>query len=103
MKLAGPLGTPLDLVQWKRASSRVEARTSGFLSISDRKVGNPFETNQGNRPPYRDQYGRRDSDEMVPGPSVFISSETGMSGYFFSRIKGAKYPFDLQDGTWDFS
>ena len=31
----GPLGTPLGLVQWKRASSRVEAGTSGFLSISD--------------------------------------------------------------------
>ena len=26
---------PLGLVQWKRASSRVEAGTSGFLSISD--------------------------------------------------------------------
>ena len=31
----GPLGIPLGLVQWKRASSRVEAGTSGFLSISD--------------------------------------------------------------------
>ena len=27
--------TPLGLVQWKRASSPVEAGTSGFLSISD--------------------------------------------------------------------
>ena len=36
----GPLGTPLGLVHWKRASSAVEAGTSGFLSISDsdRKV-----------------------------------------------------------------
>ena len=31
----GPLGTPLGLVQWKRASSRVEAGNSGFPSISD--------------------------------------------------------------------
>ena len=31
----GPLGSPLGLVQWKRASSRVEAGTSGFLSCSD--------------------------------------------------------------------
>ena len=31
----GPLGTPLGLVQWKRASSPVEAGISGFLSISD--------------------------------------------------------------------
>ena len=36
----GPLGTPLGLVHWKRASSAVEAGTSGFVSISDsdRKV-----------------------------------------------------------------
>ena len=31
------------------------------------------------------------------------SSETGMSGNFGGRIKGAKYRFVLQDGTWDFS
>ena len=31
----GPLGTPLGLVHWKRASSPVEAGTSGYLSISD--------------------------------------------------------------------
>ena len=36
----GPLGTQLGLVHWKRASSAVEAGTSGFVSISDsdRKV-----------------------------------------------------------------
>ena len=27
----GPLGTPLGLVHWKRASSPIEAATSGFL------------------------------------------------------------------------
>ena len=32
-----------------------------------------------------------------------FSSETGMSGNFGGRIKGAKYRFVLQDGTWDFS
>ena len=31
------------------------------------------------------------------------SSETGMSGNFGGHIKGAKYRFVLQDGTWDFS
>ena len=40
---------------------------------------------------------------MVPGTSVFLSSETSMSGNFLGRIKAAKYRFDLQDGTWDFS
>ena len=40
MELAGPLGIPLGLAQWKRASPRGEAGTSGFLSVSDsdRKV-----------------------------------------------------------------
>ena len=43
------------------------------------------------------------SDEVVPGTSVFFSSEIGMSRNFLGRIKGAKYHYDLQDGTWDFS
>ena len=36
----GPLGTPLGMAQWKRASSGVEAGTSGFIyiSVSDRTV-----------------------------------------------------------------
>ena len=35
MQLAGPLGTLLGSGQWKRASSRGEAGTSGILSVSD--------------------------------------------------------------------
>ena len=35
MEVAGPLGTPLGMAQWKRASPRGEAGTSGFLSVSD--------------------------------------------------------------------
>ena len=35
VELGGALGTPLGLVQWTRASSRVEVGTSGFLTISD--------------------------------------------------------------------
>ena len=31
------------------------------------------------------------------------SRETGIPGNFVGRIKGAKYPFDLQFLTWDFS
>ena len=50
----------------------------------------------------RDQEGRWGSDEVVPGPSVFHSREPGVSGNFRGRIKGAKYRFPLQDGTWDF-
>ena len=32
-----------------------------------------------------------------------MSSETGVSGNIWYRIKGAKYRFALQDGTWEFS
>ena len=35
MEVAGPLGTPLGMAQWKRASPRGDAGTSGFLSVSD--------------------------------------------------------------------
>ena len=35
LELEAPLGIPLRSMQWKRASSRVEGRISGFLSCSD--------------------------------------------------------------------
>ena len=46
MDLAGPLGTPLGLSQWKRASSRVKAGTSGFLSNSDSDRSVPADLGQ---------------------------------------------------------
>ena len=47
--------------------------------------------------------GREDplEENMATHPS--ISRETGISGKFVGRIKGAKCPFDLQFLTWDFS
>ena len=42
-------GTPLGLVQWKRASFLVEAGTSGFLSISDSDRRVPAELGQENQ------------------------------------------------------
>ena len=41
--------------------------------------------------------------KSMPGTSVFTSSETDISGTFWGHIKGVKYRFALQDGTWDFS
>ena len=76
---------------------------TGLLLRCDGNVGFPFQKKQGNRPSCRDQEGRRGSDEVVPGTSVFPLSESGMSRNFWGRIKGAKYRFALQDGTWDFS
>ena len=46
MELAVPLGTPLGLSQWKRGSSRGEAGTSDFLSVSDSDIRVPAELGQ---------------------------------------------------------
>ena len=78
-------------------------RETGLILRCARKVRNPLQTEQWSRPSFRDQERRRGSDEVVPETSVFPSSETGMSWNFWGRIKGAKYHFALQDGTWDFS
>ena len=78
-------------------------RETGLVLRLDGKVGNPFQTKQGSRPSCRDQEGRRGSEEVVPKTSVFLSRETGMLGNFVGRIKDAKYRFDLQFLTWDFS
>ena len=78
-------------------------RETGLILRWDGKVGNPFQTKLGNGPSCRDQKGIRGSDDVVPGTSVFLSIESGMSGNFLGRIKGAKYRFGLQDATWVFS
>ena len=79
------------------------ARETGLILRWAGKVGNPLQTEQWSRPSFRDQERRRGSDEVLPGTSVFPLSESGMSRNFWGRIKGAKYRFALQDGTWDFS
>ena len=78
-------------------------RETGLILRCDRKVGNPFQTKQGSRASCRDQEGRRGSEEVVSENRVFLSRGTGMPGNFVGRIKGAKYRFDLQFLTWDFS
>ena len=84
-----------------RASLEFPPET-GLIRRCTRKAGTPFPTTQGNRLSGRDQEGRRGSDEVVPGPSVFPSREPSVSGNFCRRIKGVKYRFALQGGTWDF-
>ena len=65
-------------------------RETGLMLRCPWKVGKAFQTKQVNRPYCRDQEGRRGSDEVVLGTSGFPSSETGMSGNFWSLMKGAK-------------
>ena len=72
----GPLGTPLGLVQWKRASSRVEAGTSGFLSISDFDRRVSAELGQENQA----------SSCVEEWNSAFLSSCLGVTGHFSNYI-----------------
>ena len=64
-------------------------RETGLILRCAGKIGNPFQTKQGNRLSCRDQEGRRSSNEVVLGTSVFPSSETHISGNFWGHIKGA--------------
>ena len=58
-------------------------RADGLILRCAGKAGNPFQTTQGNRHSCRHQEGRRGSDEVVSGPSVFPSRELGVSGKFW--------------------
>ena len=85
---------------WYHRELRLEfPRETGLILKCPVKVGNPLQTKQGNRPSCLHQEGRRGIDEVMPGPSVFPSSETSVLGNFWGRIKGAKYRIALQDGT----
>ena len=58
-------------------------RADGLILRCARKPENPFQTTQGNRHSCRHQEGRRGSDEVVSGPTVFRSREPGVSGNFW--------------------
>src|SRR5574340_800672 len=82
---------------------RLECRRETSLILRcDRKVGNPFQTKQGSRPSCPDQEVEVAQRKWCGKTSVFLSRETGMSGHFVGRIKGAKYRFELQFLKWDF-
>ena len=76
---------------------------TGLILRCAAKVMKLFQTKQRNRPSCGDQEGRSGSDEVLLGTSVFPSSETGMSGSFWGRIKRSKYRFALENGKLDFS
>ena len=57
-------------------------RETGLILRCTGKGGNPFKTKQGNRPSCRDQEWRRGPDVVVPGTSVFSSSQTSVSRNF---------------------
>src|SRR5574340_1100856 len=78
-------------------------RETGLILRCDRKFGNPFQTKQGCRPPEEIRRVEWAQRKWCWKTSGFLSRETGMPGNFVGRIKGAKYRFDLQFLTWDFS
>lgn len=78
-------------------------RETGLILRCDRKVGNPSRESRGVDPPVQIRRGERAQRRGCRKTSVFLSRETGISGNFVGRIKGAKCPFDLQFLTWDFS
>ena len=77
-------------------------RETGLMLRCPWKVGKAFQRKQVNRPSCRDQEGRRGSDEVVPGPSVFPSGEPACQGTFGGRRKAVRDHFALQGGTGDF-
>ena len=78
-------------------------RETGLILRCDRKVGNPFQKKQGVDPPVEIRRVEGAQRKWCRKTSVFLSRETGMPGNFVGRIKGAKYRFDLQFLTWEFS
>ena len=78
-------------------------RETGLILRCDRKVGNPFQTSRAVDPPVEIRWVEGAQRKWCRKTSVFLSRETGMPGNLVGRIKGAKYRFDLQFLTWDFS
>ena len=77
---------------------------TGLLLRDDGNAGIPFPTKQGNRPSCRVEEGENRAIFELWHETQF-SSRVGMGilGIFLSCIKGVKYPFTFQKGTWDFS
>ena len=74
VELAGPLGTKLGLAHWKRASSRGEAGTSGFLSVSDSDCTVPAVLGQESHASSCLRNGILVASRVVPGVSGPLSS-----------------------------
>ena len=78
-------------------------RETGLILRCDRRSGTPSRQSRGVDPPVQIRRVEEAPRKCCRKTSVFLLRETGMSGHFVGRIKGAKYRFDLQYLTWDFS
>ena len=77
---------------------------TGLLLRGNGNIGIPFWTKQGNRPSSRVEEGENGA-LLELWCETRCSSRVGMGilGTFLSCIKGVKFPFVFQEGTWDFS
>ena len=95
MEVAGPLGTPLGLAQRKRASPRVQAGTSGFLSVSDsdrRALAPQLQKNHGTPPTSRDEGLLFLHGEEIIGSQFVLGQQWLITGKCFKvNYIGAKF------------
>ena len=68
-------------------------RETGLILRCDRKVGNPFQTKQGNRPSCPDQEGRRGSEEVVPENFRVPPEGDRNAGDLCGSHQGSQVPF----------
>src|SRR5574341_924002 len=95
----GPLGTPLSLVHWKRASSPVEAGTSGFLWFQTLIAGSLQTGDRRVRPRLGLRHGTPLASRGVPGERGHLSSCIWPSGFFPDDARASHCPFMLTSFT----
>src|SRR5574337_1133081 len=88
----GPLGTPLGLVHWKRASSPVEAGTAGYLCFQT-PIAGPLQTGDRSvRPRLGLRHGTPLASRGVPGERGHLSSCIWNLGVFSAQCTGESLP-----------
>ena len=72
---------------------------TGLILRCDGKVGNPFQTKQGNRPSCRDQEGRRGSEEVMPENLGVPFEGDQYVGELCGSHDGCQVPFGTSRGS----
>ena len=77
---------------------------TGLLLRGNGNIRIPFRKKQGNRPSSRVEEGENGALlELCHETWCPFLVGTGILGTFLSCIKGVKFPFAFQEGSWDFS
>ena len=92
--VGGASRTPLGLAQWKRASSRREAGTSGFLSVSDSDRRVPAELGQESQASSCLRKGTPLACRIAQGVSRTSSSCVWKPRVFPDDARGCQCPFE---------